>query len=105
MADGGAANDLICNGGCQVISDTGTSLITGPKEEIKVLNNLIGAIEIILGEYFVSYFELQSNCTHTPFSISLNLCTDQLQSHSYTASHYFHHWWNTFYSPGKRLRS
>jgi len=59
VADGGAANDLICNGGCQVISDTGTSLITGPKEEIKVLNNLIGAIEVILGEYFI-------NCNRIP---------------------------------------
>ena len=53
VAGSGAADDSICAGGCQVISDTGTSLITGPKDEIKALNTLIGAIEVVLGEYFV----------------------------------------------------
>ena len=42
-----------------MISDTGTSLITGPVDEIKTLNTLIGAVEVILGEYFVS-----KNCRH-----------------------------------------
>jgi len=59
VAGSGAADDSICAGGCQVISDTGTSLITGPKDEIKALNTLIGAIEVVLGEYFI-------NCNRIP---------------------------------------
>jgi len=44
---------VMCEGGCQGIVDSGTSLITGPTEITDQINKAIGAIEFIAGEWLV----------------------------------------------------
>nr|XP_039271208.1 cathepsin D-like [Styela clava] len=42
-----------CVGGCRAIVDSGTSLIAGPAAEIRAINEAIGAIRFVLGEWLV----------------------------------------------------
>ncbi|EGW14442.1 Pepsin F [Cricetulus griseus] len=42
---------IACEGGCQGIMDTGTSLLTGPRNSILNIHNLIGAKASSDGEY------------------------------------------------------
>lgn len=44
---------IACDGGCQGIMDTGTSLVTGPRSSILNIQNLIGAKASGDGEYFL----------------------------------------------------
>ncbi|XP_004619817.2 napsin-A [Sorex araneus] len=43
----------VCAKGCAAILDTGTSLITGPTEEIRALNEAIGGFPLIGGQYVI----------------------------------------------------
>ncbi|KAG8577910.1 hypothetical protein GDO81_010323 [Engystomops pustulosus] len=96
-----------CPDGCEAIVDSGTSLITGPSDDIKKLQKLIGATPLVFGEHTTAPLRLPPSCSRCSclrqeallvswlVHPSPNFCLpvhNRLQPHIQPPNCYIHHW-------------
>ena len=48
----GQLGDLACNGGCDVVIDTGTSILVGPTSKVCAIHEALGC-EVRVSWYFI----------------------------------------------------
>ncbi|XP_062949638.1 cathepsin D isoform X1 [Cynocephalus volans] len=71
----------LCQGGCEAIVDTGTSLLVGPVDEVRELQKAIGAIPLIQGEYMIPCEKVSSL---PPITLKLGGKAYSLSAEDYT---------------------
>uniref|UniRef100_A0A8C0DUG4 Napsin-A n=1 Tax=Balaenoptera musculus TaxID=9771 RepID=A0A8C0DUG4_BALMU len=71
----------LCARGCAAILDTGTSLITGPTEEIRALQAATGGVPLLMGEYLIQCSKIPTLPHHNDIARGgVRLCLSGFQA-------------------------